>query len=246
MKYRFFVDNKDISGDEIILTGENTAHAAVLRLGPGEEIMVCDSAGMDYHCVVVNCNKSETRAKVLHKAPNKTEPSIAVTLFQSLPKTGKMDEIVEKCTQLGVSHIVPIITSRCVTKTSDRDTKKTARWQKIAQSAASQSQRGKIPQIWDVMTFEAALQEAKVHDAAFACYEGEKQLSLKTFLQGLPQNISSIAFFIGPEGGFTCDEAANFKKSGLATVSLGPRILRTEMAGAAVLANIMYELENTT
>ena len=246
MRHRFFADNKDIADDEIVLTGENAAHAAVLRLGIGEEIVVCNGAGMDYRCVVFSCNKSETKAKVLHKAPNTAEPFIAVTLFQALPKIGKMDEIVEKCTQLGISRVVPIITSRCVTKASDRDTKKTARWQKIAQSAASQSRRGQIPQICDIMTLEAALREADAHNTAFVCYEGEERFPLKAFLHNLPQSPSSIAFFVGPEGGFALDEMVKFKDAGIAAVSLGPRILRTELAGAVVLANIMYELEKTT
>jgi len=239
MKHRFFVTGKDILGDEIVLTGENAAHAAVLRLAPGEEIIICDGAAMDYHCIVTNCAKSETRAEVHRKMPNAAEPPTHVTLYQALPKTGKMDDIIDKCTQLGVSRIVPVITARCVAKISDRDTKKIDRWQKIAQSAASQSQRGRIPQIGNILPLEDALNEAKAHDAIFVCYEAEEQCTLKEFLQKLPQDLASIAFFIGPEGGFVCDEIALFKKNGVATVSLGPRILRTELAAAVVLANVL-------
>ena len=245
MSHRFFVDEKDIASSEIVLTGENAAHAAVLRLVPGEEIVVCDGIATDYFCVAVICDKNKTTAKILRKVPNLAEPPIAVTLFQALPKVAKMDEIVDKCTQLGVLRIVPVLTARCVAKTSDRDAKKMARWQKIARAAASQSQRGRIPQICDVMTFEAALVDAKTHDAAFACYEGERRLSLKAFLQGLPKSPVSVAFFIGPEGGFTDDEATKFKENGISTISLGARILRTELAGAVVLANVLYELDCT-
>ena len=225
------------------MTGQNATHAAVLRLAVGEEIVICDGAAIDYHCTVVSSTKSETVAEFISKTPNIAEPNINITLYQALPKTGKMDEIVEKCTPLGVSHIVPIMVARCVTKISDRDAKKIARWQKIAQAVASQSQRGKVPQIHDVVTLEIALQQAKAHDAAFVCYEGEDRRSLKEFLQNMPQNLSSIAFFVGPEGGFADDEIMAFKKGRVATVSLGPRILRTELAGAVVLANLMYELE---
>lgn len=241
MKHRFFVDNKDIAGDEILLTGENATHASVLRLAVGEEIVVCNGAGMDYHCIVTFCNKSHTKAKVVRKQPNLAESPIAITLYQALPKTGKMEEIVDKCTQLGVSRIVPVITARCVSKTSDRDAKKIERWQKIARSAASQSGRGRIPQIGDAMMLEAALQQAKTHDASFVCYEAEEKYSLKTYLQSMPRDLSSIAFFIGPEGGFDDVEAAKFKESDIAILSLGSRILRTELAGAAVVANILYE-----
>jgi len=243
MKHRFFVGSKDIVADEIVLKDENAAHAFVLRLAIGEEVVICDGSAIDYHCVITSCTKLETRAKVVHKLQNMSEPSIAITLFQALPKAGKMDEIVEKCTQLGISRIVPVITARCITKISDRDIKKINRLQKIAQSAASQSQRGKIPQINSAVTFETALQEAKAHDAIFVCYEAEEQLSLRAFLQGQSQSLSSVAFFIGPEGGFEDNEIAKFKENGVATVSLGARILRTELAGVVVLSNIIYELD---
>jgi len=241
MGHRFFVDNKDIAGEEIVLAGENAAHAAVLRLAIGEEIVVCDGAGMDYHCVVTSCGKTQTKAEVVRMLPNPAEPPIAITLYQALPKTGKMDEIVDKCTQLGVSHIVPVISARCVSKTSDRDAKKIERWQKIARSAASQSGRGCIPTIGDVMMLETALQQAKTHDAAFICYEAEEKYSLKTYLRSMPQGLPSIAFFIGPEGGFDDIEVAIFKECGITTLSLGSRILRTELAGTVVIANILYE-----
>lgn len=242
MRHRFFVGNKTIIGGEIRLTGENAAHASVLRLTTGEEIVICNGDATDYHCVVINCSKTEVIAKILHSKPNSAEPSIAVTLYQAIPKTGKMEEIVERCTQIGVSGIVPVITSRCVAKASDRDTKKVGRWQKIAQSAASQSQRGRIPQIRDVMMFESALQEAKTCDTVFVCYEDERQISLKEFLQNLKRSLSSIALFIGPEGGFSDAEVSKFKENSIATVSLGPRILRTELAGVVASANILYEL----
>jgi len=240
MKHRFFVDGKYIVGEKIALIGDNAAHAAVLRLAIGEEIVICDGNAMDYHCVVAACGKLETKAKILHKMPNIAELPIAITLYQALPKTGRMDDIVNDCTQLGVSHIVPILTARCMAKTSDRDVKKIARWQKIAQSAASQSGRGRIPHINDVMLLEAALEDAKKHGSIFVCYENEEKLALKAFLADMPEDLSSIAFFIGSEGGFADDEIAKFKESGVAVVSLGPRILRTELAGAVVLANLTW------
>jgi len=249
MKHRFFVkmDSGDIAGigGQIVLTGENAAHAAVLRLAVGEEIVVCNGNAVDYHCIVESCDKSETRAKILCKLMNTAEPTVAITLYQALPKTGKMDDIVDKCTQLGVSRIVPVLTARCVAKASDRDAKKIVRWQKIAQAAASQSGRGRIPKICDVVTLEEALEDVKSCDTAFVCYEAENLLSLKAYLQGLSRGLTSVAFFVGPEGGFCEDEAAKFNELGVTTVSLGPCILRTELAGAVVLANVLYELRET-
>ena len=200
--------------------------------------MICDGAGMDYHCAVASCTKSETIATVIKKIPNTAEPNICTTIFQALPKTGKMDEIIDKCTQLGVSRIVPVITARCVAKPSDRDAKKIDRWQKIALAAASQSQRGKVPIIDKALSFSEALIQAKSYDTTFACYEGEKHLLLRSYLQ----YATRIAFFVGPEGGFSNDEIAMFNTNGIATVSLGPRILRTELAGAVVLANLLEVL----
>ncbi|MCL2376686.1 MAG: 16S rRNA (uracil(1498)-N(3))-methyltransferase [Defluviitaleaceae bacterium] len=243
MEHRFFVGGKDILGDEIVLSGENAAHAAVLRLAVGEEITLCDGNAVDYHCVVTGLSKADVRVNILYKLENIAEPPVAITLFQALPKAGKMDEVIEKCTQLGVSGIVPVVTTRCVAKASDRDCKKMDRWQKIALSAARQSQRGRIPKIGDVMSLEGALKGMGAYDAAFVCYEAEEVLSLKAYLQGLAHGLASIAFFIGPEGGFAQDEIAKFKENGISTVSLGPRILRTELAGPVVLANILYELE---
>ena len=238
MMHRFFVDYVDISDKEIALTGENAAHGSVLRLAIDEEIVVCDGNAADYHCIVTKADKKEIRAKIIHKLENKAEPPIAITLFQALPKSGKMDEIIEKCTQLGISRIAPVLTSRCVTKAPKVD-----RWRKIAQAAAKQSQRGRIPRIGAIMALDDAIEEAEGYDSAFACYEAEEALLLKTFLKNLPKNISDIAFFVGPEGGFDAEEVNQFRESGIVTVSLGSRILRTEAAAPAVLVSILYELE---
>ena len=241
--HRFFADNLDIAGGKITLTGENAAHAAVLRLKVGEEIIVCDCKACDYHCLVDSMAKDEVRVKVVDIKANTAEPSVLVTIFQGLPKGDKMEEIVEKCVELGVYRIVPIVTARCVAKSSPRDAKKAARWQKIAEAAAKQSQRGILPQVSGLLKFDEALQLANEHDVAFVCYELEDKLMLKNLLKFLPNKITSLAFFIGPEGGFTDEEAAKFAENNITIASLGRRILRTETAGAAVLANVLYEME---
>jgi 16S rRNA (uracil1498-N3)-methyltransferase len=241
--HRFFANNLDINDGKIVLVGDNARHAIVLRLDIGEEIVVCDGKANDHYCVVDLISKDEVHAKVVRSETNAAEPPIFITLFQGLPKGDKMDEIVEKCVELGISRIVPVVTARCITKPSPRDNKKSARWQKIAEAAAKQSRRGIIPEISSVLKFDDALQSAKNHDAVFACYELEDKLILKNLLKTLPDKITSLAFFVGPEGGFSENEVAKFTASNIATVSLGQRIMRTETAGAAVLANILYELE---
>ena len=237
------MDNLNIVDGEIILTDENAAHAFVLRLKIGEKIVVCDGKACDYHCIVDSIAKDQVHVKITNSVANAAEPPVFVTLFQGLPKGDKMEEIVEKCVELGISRIVPVVTARCVAKSSSRDTKKAMRWQKIGEAAAKQSQRGILPQVSEILRFDEALQLAKECNIVFACYELEDKLMLKGLLKALPKEITSLAFFIGPEGGFTNEEAAQFAENNIVTVSLGQRILRTETAGAAVLANVLYELE---
>lgn len=235
------MDKSNIEGDEIVLTGENAAHGAVLRLTAGEEIVACDQDGIDHFCLVSTISKGEIRAKVCQSKKNIAEAQVDITLYQALTKGDKMAEIVEKCVELGVSSIVPVVTARCVARSSSRDSGKTNRWQKIAESAAKQSGRGKIPKIGGVLTLDEAISHAK--GTCFFCYELEDKLSLPAFLKALPKEADAISFFIGPEGGFAAEEAAKFKAQGFAAVSLGRRILRTETAGPAVAANIMYQLD---
>ena len=208
----------------------------------GEHIVLCDQAGLDYFCVVTQIEKSKVHCKITSSQKNAAEPSVRVHLFQALPKADKMAEIIEKCVELGIDGITPVVAARCVAKPSPRENNKTERGQKIAEAAAKQSGRGKIPKINAPIALDEAIRLAKTHGASFVCYELEKDLHLKDFLRKTG-DINNLAFFIGPEGGFTGAEAALFKQNAIPAVTLGPRILRTQTAGPAVLANILYELE---
>jgi len=242
--HRFFVDGRDIFDGKVTLHGKNAAHGAVLRLNIGEQIVVCDGAGRDYFCVVDAIEKGQIFCKVRHAQDSAAEPKMAaVTLFQALPKGDKLSEIVEKCVELGVSRIVPFVAERSITRPSSRDSKKIERLRAVAESAAKQSGRGRIPIIEDVVDLREAIAIAKQHDAAFACYESEDKLTLRDLLRPLVGGQSELAFFVGPEGGFTLEEVSMFLDNKIPTISLGPRILRTETAGPATLANILYELE---
>jgi len=241
--HRFFIDNAKTMNEDVLLTGQNAAHANVLRLNIGEGIVVCDGRGWDYYCAVIAISRDEVRVRITHSEENTVEPSVAVTLFQALPKGDKMDDIVERCVELGITSIVPVVTARCIARPSSRDAKKTERWRKIALSAAKQSHRGIIPHVAGAMSLDKAIMSAKGHGAAFVCYEMADKLSLKDFLQVLPSDITSLAYFIGPEGGFAPDEIIKFAENSIPAVSLGRRILRTQTAASAVLANVVYELE---
>ena len=226
----------------MVLTGDNAAHGAVLRLRLGEEIVACCPNGIDHYSRVLSVSKGEICAEVTRSMPNAAEPPVLITLYQALPKGDKMSEIVEKCVELGVSAIVPVITARCVARPPD-SSNKVARWRRIAESAAKQSGRGLIPHVSNHIALSDAVAPAKTHDAALVCLETEVKLGIKDFMQSLPP-IKSIGLFVGPEGGFDGNEAAMFAEQAIRAVTLGRRILRTETAAAAAIANILYELES--
>ena len=241
--HRFFVDAKSILQNYVILADENAAHAAVLRLNIGEKIVISDGGGWDYFCTVSTIEKHSISCEISHSEKNLAEPAIAVTLFQALPKGDKLSEIVEKCVELGISQIIPTKTARCIAKISQKDVNKTVRLRKIAESAAKQCGRGKIPIINETIGLDTAINLAKHHGIVFVCYENESSLMLPHFLKSKKGMINSIAFFVGPEGGFAPEEIIKFAENGVSSVSLGSRILRTQTAGSAVLANILYEFE---
>lgn len=241
---RFFVAQDAIDGDSIIITGDDAHHILrVLRMKVSDELTVCDKKGTDYRTVITAMDHGSVSTKILSAAPSITEPPVSVTLFQALPKAAKMDSVVQTCTELGICKIVPCIMRRCVVKLEDNKaaSKKADRWQAIAEAAAKQCGRGIIPKIAQPMYFDEAITALKAHDLAFAAYEQETTLTLKEVLKnaGLPK---TAAFLIGPEGGIAPEEADALEQNGIPTVTLGPRIMRTETAGGALLAMLMYEL----
>ena len=240
---RFFVLPEKVSGDEIMIDTEDVSHISrVLRLQVGDEIEICDTCGYDYHSRIEEIQKNAVRCRVLSKAKSDSEPALKVTLYQGLPKGSKMDYIIQKTTELGITRIVPCEMSRCVVKLEDRKEKKTERWRKIAEEAAKQSGRGIIPEISMPMTFHEALEDMKNAEILFAPYECEEDQTLRSVISRRKEG-RTAAFIIGPEGGFDPAEIEAIQKCGIPAVTLGKRILRTETAGEAVLAMIMYEFE---
>lgn len=242
--HRFFVDIENIRKDSIDIIGEDVTHISkVLRLRIGEHIILCDGQGMDYYVSIEDMDKHSVKTRILNKEPSKTEPNINVVLYQGIPKSTKMDVIIQKCTELGVSTIVPVINARSVVKLSDEkdEKKKVERWQRIALEAAKQSHRGKIPKVEMPLVYEEALRKAAEMDLSLIPYELEKNNKLKDMIRG--KIIHDIGVFIGPEGGYEDAEIVAAIESGIVPVTLGPRILRTETAGSAVLSCIMYELD---
>lgn len=240
---KFFVEPSKISDDIITVDTEDVNHITrVLRMKPGDKVTVCDSAGYDYTAEIFEINKSSVLCKIINKIRSDTEPRLNVILFQGIPKGSKMEYIIQKTTELGISKIIPVCMHRCVSKIENKKDgdKKRDRWQKIAESAAKQSGRGIIPEIGTPVSFGEAVDALLECELAFAPFECEEENSIKNVIKGIQGN-KTVGFIIGPEGGFAPEEIEKLTKKGIPAVTLGKRILRTETAGEAVVAMLMYE-----
>ncbi len=239
--HRFFIDSSAEGCEEITITGDDVVHITrVLRLGEGDEIIVCDSAGYDCLCQVVHTSKDEVSAKVHSRQKNSAEANIDITVYQGVPKGDKLDTVVQKCVELGAVRIVPVAMKRCVAVIKD-GAKKAQRLQKIAHEAAKQCGRARLPKVDCVMNFADALSDAESADLRLLPYEAEKINSIKKVLRQ-SNDVKNISIFIGPEGGFDPSEVKEAQGKGFSIVSMGPRILRTETAPLAAITAVMYEL----
>lgn len=237
---RFFVSLEDVQGNLINITGNDAYHIKnVLRLRKGSIITVCSLNGIEYTCKIQELNKENVNVVIISEIKSSNEPNIKITLFQSLPKADKMELIIQKCVELGVHKIVPVYTNRTIVKLNSKSNKKIDRWNKVSTAAAKQSNRGIIPIIGDIVDFKTAVEESKKYDLSFMPYERENNNTIKNILKGFKEK--NIAIFIGPEGGFSDEEAALAKKNNIETVTLGKRILRTETVGLVAISIIMYE-----
>ena len=241
---KFFVNPEDVSEDAIYIKGSDVNHIKnVLRLPIGKEILINDRQGHDYECIIKEINAEMVTAQIINHITNHTEPAVETVLFQSLVKGEKMEFVIQKSVEIGVTKIVPLITKRCVVKLESENKlkNKIVRWQKIVESAAKQSKRGIVPEITLPMELDVALEYVKSNlDCGCIPYENESSYHIKEYLQSL--NVRSIGVFIGPEGGFTEEEVALATEYGVQSITLGKRILRSETAGLVTLANIMYEM----
>lgn len=246
--YRFYVERDAVSRDGITLAGEDYNHIRnVLRMREGEEIIVCDGAGMDYVCRIREMAKDHVVAQVVSQSASETELGVRLVLFQGMPKKDKLEFIIQKSVELGVAQVVPVMTKRTVIKLEDakKEEKKRARWQSIARAAAMQSMRGVIPQVAPVVSFAEALAAAGELDAILVPYENERGIGkTRGILEGLVRHgVRSVGIFIGPEGGFDEAEVRQAMDAGASCITLGRRILRTETAGLAALSLLMFLFE---
>ncbi len=224
-------------GEKAIIVGENAKHiSTVLRMKKGELLVICDNGANDFLCRISALEKDLVELEVLDCRKNVAEPNVNVTLFQCLPKSDKMDFIVQKATELGASKIIPVLSKRCVSRPDTKSAaKKIERWQKIAEEAAKQSGRGIIPQISELTDFATAVKEYKNKESGILFYEcgGENLNKL------ISPKIKEIGIFVGSEGGFEPEEARLAESFGIRLATLGKRILRCETAPIAALALLM-------
>lgn len=244
--YQFFVEEGQICGDRIVITGEDVNHIKnVLRMKIGEEIAVSNGVdGREYRCEVAQLLSDEVVCKLRFIKENDVELPAQVYLFQGLPKADKMELIIQKAVELGVYSVIPVATRRSIVKLDDKKAAaKQNRWQGIAEAAAKQSKRKIIPKIEKVMSFAEALEMAKELEVRLIPYELAEDMShTKEIIERIREG-QKIAIFIGPEGGFDDTEIALASEVGVEPITLGKRILRTETAGMTVLAWLMYHLE---
>ncbi len=245
---RFFVNKENIGEDNIYLdNNEDLKHIKkVLRMKIGDEIEISDCDKFEYIGEIQEIEKDYVKVKILDKQKFAKEPSLKITLFQGIPKQGKMELIVQKNVELGINKIVPVFMQRTVVSDNGKMDKKIDRWQKVSAEAVKQCKRGIIPEISGNIDFKNMVETLDKYDLVVFPYENEEKRTIKEYLKNVTKNhkkIENIAVIIGPEGGFSDLEAEELMKKDVEPVSLGNTILRTETAGMATVAMLMYELE---
>lgn len=240
---KYFTEPENIKDGFIEIFSDEAKHILnVMRMEIGDTLTICDGQSNDYLCRICETGKNCLKAKIEETTKSESESKTKITLYQGLPKSDKMELIIQKCVEIGVCRIVPVITERAVVKIEKgaKEDKKTERWQKIAESAAKQSGRGIIPAVERPMKFKDAIEEAVKNGEAIIPYENEKDRGLKEFVKN--SKAENIGIFIGPEGGFDTKEIEFAVENGVMSVTLGKRILRTETAGIVTSAIVLYEL----
>ena len=236
---RFFVPKNALNGKFLVLTGENAAHARVLRLKNGDEVTVCDAEGADYRCTVSDVANGQICLVIHGTSLSKSEASVRCSVYMAFSKADKFEHVIQKATELGASELVCFPSARCVSRPDEKQlAKKLERWQKIAVSAAEQSRRGRIPQVLALPSYTAALERAATAELAVCFYENENNLTFRAAIERAP--FRTAAILTGPEGGFEPEEIRQAAEAGLSVCTLGNRILRCETAPLCALSALMY------
>lgn len=236
---RFFITSAELEQDTVYLSAENAQHAKVLRLKPGETVLVCDGQGREGVCSVLSAGES-WELQVLQRRNAAAEAAVRVSVYMAFPKADKLEHVIQKATELGAYEIVAFPSSRCVSRPDEKSLKKKLeRWQKIAASAAEQSGRGRIPEVLVLKSYPEALSRAAQADKALLFYENEEACTLKMALSA--GKYTTVSLLTGPEGGLEEKEVQQAREAGLQVCTLGKRILRCETAPLCALSAVMYD-----
>lgn len=249
---KFFVESDSIKQNNINIGGKDVNHIKnVLRKKIDDEIIICDALkSKDYLCKISEFDEDKIICRIEEKLETEVESNINVTIFQGLPKSDKMELIIQKSVELGVVEITPVEMKRCVVKLNEKEkSKKIERWQKISEVAAKQCGRSIIPQINNIISVQDICNLCDKYDIVLVAYENEKENTLKQEINKIKKQLETtkkeikIAILIGPEGGIDIVEIEKLKSAGAKIITLGKRILRTETVALNILSIIMYELE---
>lgn len=243
--YHFFAKKENIFENYILIDGDDVKHLRnVLRIRPGERIIMSSGENIDYYCVVSDIEEDRIIVSIESIDKEGRELPVRIYLFQGLPKGDKMEFIIQKAVELGAYEIVPVAMKRSVVKLdSKKSESKVKRWNLIAESAAKQSKRSVLPLVNNVMTFKQAAEYAKKLDIVLMPYEcADGMQSTKELINSIRPG-QSVGIFIGPEGGFDGEELTAAHDNKFSIITLGKRILRTETAGMMLLSVLMYNLE---
>ncbi len=243
--HRFFVNEDQINNNQVFITGIDVNHIKnVLRMKIDDKIVISNGQGREFYCIINKIDNSIVVASIVKEDIMNTELGARIYLFQGLPKSDKMELIIQKAVELGVYEIIPVETSRTIVKLDDKkEAKKLERWMGICQSAAKQSNREFVPSVTKTLSFAKAIAYASQLECNIIPYELEKTMTKTKEIIDNIHTRKSIGIFIGPEGGFDEKEIELALSNGITPISLGRRILRTETAGLSILSVIMYQLE---
>lgn len=237
---RFFVPAEELQPEFLVLSGENAAHAKVLRLKRGEEVVVCDGRGNECVCTISDISADQVCLVVQHRQQSDAEPSVQASVYMAFSKGDKFEHVVQKATELGAFEIIAFPSARCVSRPDDKSLrKKLDRWQKIAASAAQQSGRGAVPTVLALESYDEALRRACRSDLPILFYENEQSTTLKMILGAC--DYRTVSLITGPEGGLEPAEVEKASVMGVKICTLGKRILRCETAPLCALSAVMYD-----
>ena len=231
---RFFIDGT--ADGRAYIAGADALHIAkALRMRPGEALTLCDGKGTDFDGVLETVTDRQVTVRISASRPSQAEPTLAVTLYQGLPKGDKMDWIIQKAVELGVTAVVPVATRRSVARLEGKADKKQERWQRIAAEAAGQCGRGRLPSVERPLSWSQALSRLS-GEPALVFYEGGG----RPLRELVTPSTRRLSVFVGPEGGFDPEEIDAIRRQGGGVATLGPRILRCETAPLAALTLLMH------